>query len=59
MDVEPIVIDDIKITAIPYVFPHTGTLSKIDLNKLGGEDGLHRKQGFFVYRNRRLLVLVN
>ena len=56
MDVEPIVIDGQRITATPYILPHTSRLSKEDLQLLGGEDGLRRKQGFYIYRNRRLLV---
>ncbi|RAL68864.1 hypothetical protein C1G86_1608 [Dehalococcoides mccartyi] len=56
MDVEPIIIDGQKITATPYILPHTSRLSSEELKLLGGEDGLRRKQGFYVYRNRRLLV---
>jgi hypothetical protein len=56
MDVEPIIIGGEKITATPYILPHTSRLSKEELQLLGGEDGLRRKQGFYVYRNRRLLV---
>jgi hypothetical protein len=56
MDVEPIIIDGQKITATPYILPHTSRLSNEEIKLLGGEDGLRRKQGFYVYRNRRLLV---
>jgi hypothetical protein len=56
MDIEPIVIDGVTITAIPYILPHVSRLTKEELQNLGGEDGLRRKQGFYVYRNRRLLV---
>jgi hypothetical protein len=56
MDVEPFIVEGQKITATPYILPHTSRLSKEDLELLGGEDGLRRKQGFYVYRNRRLLV---
>ena len=56
MDIEPIIIDGQKITATPYILPHTSRLSSEELQLLGGEDGLRRKQGFYIYRNRRLLV---
>ncbi|MEN6326000.1 MAG: ATP-binding protein [Syntrophomonas sp.] len=56
MDVEPIIINGNRITAIPYILPHVSRLSKEELHSLGGESGLRRNQGFYVYRNKRLLV---
>jgi len=56
MDIEPIIVDGQRITVTPYILPHTSRLSREDFQLLGGEDGLRRKQGFYVYRNRRLLV---
>lgn len=56
MDIEPININGSRITAIPYILPHVSRLSKEELQTLGGEEGLRRNQGFYVYRNKRLLV---
>lgn len=56
MDIEPIMIDGQRITATPYILPHISRLTKKELETLGGEDGLRRKQGFYIYRNQRLLV---
>lgn len=56
MDVEPIIINGSKITAIPYILPHVSRLTREDLRSLGGEEGMRRNQGFYVYRNKRLLV---
>lgn len=56
MDVEPIIINGSRITAIPYILPHVSRLTREDMQILGGEPGLRRNQGFYVYRNRRLLV---
>ncbi len=56
MDVEPIVINNYTITALPFILPHLSRLSKEELDNLGGEDGLRKKQGFYVYRNKRLLI---
>lgn len=39
-----------------YVLPHISKLSKDDLDALGGKEGLRKSQGFYVYRNRRLVV---
>jgi hypothetical protein len=38
-----------------YILPHISKLSSADLELAGGEDGLRRNQGFYVYRNRRLI----
>ena len=56
MDEEVIVVREQKIKVKPYILPHTTKLSKAELNNLGGKDGLRKLQGFYVYRNRRLLV---
>ena len=39
-----------------YILPHPSRLSQEELNSLGGKDGLRRNQGFYIYRNKRLLV---
>jgi hypothetical protein len=56
MDIETIVVEHEKVTVTPYVLPHISKLTKEELEKLGNEDGLRRLQGFYVYRNKRLLV---
>jgi hypothetical protein len=40
----------------PYVIPHFSKLSLPERLALGGEEGLIRNQGFYVYRNRRLII---
>lgn len=45
-----------KINVRPYILPHISKLSKNDLELAGGEEGLRSKQGFYVYRNRRLII---
>lgn len=56
MDVENIVIDDKVVKVTPYVLPHQSKLNRNELKILGGKEGLRRSQGFYVYRNMRLLV---
>jgi len=56
MDIEPIEINGVRIAAVPYILPHVSRLTPEELSSLGGEDGLRKKQGFYVYRNKRLLV---
>ena len=44
-----------KVPVQAYILPHISKLSSADLELAGGEDGLRRNQGFYVYRNRRLI----
>ncbi len=45
-----------QITFTPYILPHRSRLSKKQLAEIDGEDGLRRSQGFYVYRQRRLIT---
>ena len=40
----------------PYVLPYQKDLSKEDLELLGGISNLRTKQGFYIYRNKRLII---
>ena len=40
----------------PYVIPHFSKLSHQERLMLGGEEGLVRNQGFYLYRNSRLII---
>ena len=39
----------------PYILPHNEDLSAEDINKLGGIASLRNNQGFYIYRNDRLI----
>lgn len=56
MDEEVIVVRGQKVKVKPYILPHTSKLTHSELKELGGKDGLRKNQGFYVYRNKRLLV---
>jgi hypothetical protein len=56
MDDESIVIRGCKVVVRPYILPHISKLSPDEIAALGGEEGLRRQQGFYVYRNKRMLV---
>ena len=53
---ENLYIDDVRITVRPYILPHVASISDAEINMLGGKEGLRKSQGFYVYRNKRLLV---
>lgn len=40
----------------PYILPFSDSISQEELDFLGGKDGLIKNQGFYVYRNKRLIV---
>lgn len=56
MDDEILVIRGNKILVRPYILPHISKLTSDEIKMLGGKDGLRKQQGFYVYRNKRLLV---
>ena len=56
MDEEVIRVRDQEICVKPYILPHVSMLSQKELKALGGKDGLRKQQGFYIYRNKRLLV---
>lgn len=39
-----------------HILPHASKLSSQEVALAGGEEGLRRNQGFYVYRNRRLIT---
>ena len=45
-----------EIRVQPFILPHISKLSAADLKLAGGEEGLRRNQGFYIYRNRRLII---
>ena len=45
-----------RVVIRPYILPHPSKMTKAELQKYGGKDGLRSLQGFYIYRNRRLLT---
>ena len=44
------------INVIPFILPFQRDLSKDDIRLLGGIENLRTKQGFYIYRNFRLII---
>jgi hypothetical protein len=53
---EDILINGESIRVQPYVLPHHSKVSKSDYDAFGGDEGYLHNQGFYLYRNRRLIV---
>lgn len=50
-----ITINNSKIRVKPYILPYINKLSNDDLQKVGGKEDLRTNQGFYIYRNKRLI----
>lgn len=49
-------INDSIITVKPFILPHINELTLEDIKKVGSKDRLRNEQGFYVYRNKRLII---
>lgn len=47
---------DGKVVIRPFVLPHPSNMTKDELEKYGGKEGLRNLQGFYIYRNKRLIT---
>lgn len=45
-----------EIRVKPYILPFASKLSAMDIRSIGGTDDLRQQQGFYIYRNRRLII---
>lgn len=53
---ERIIVEGHPVILRAFTLPHISRLTKSQIEKAGGEVGLRRQQGFYVYRNHRLIV---
>lgn len=56
LEEETLEIGGSRIVIQPYVLPHYAKLKSREFDRLAGEEGLLRNQGFYVYRNGRLII---
>lgn len=56
MDDEVMLVGESRVAVRTYILPHPSKLSKEEIDSLGGKEGLRKHQGFYIYRNRRLLI---
>ena len=49
-------IEGSRVRVVPYILPHISKLNQDQRRIAGGEEGLRRNQGFYIYRNRRLIT---
>lgn len=56
LEEEMLLISGAPVRIRPFILPHYSKLSESEHEKLGGNEGFLRNQGFYVYRNDRLIV---
>lgn len=56
LEPEPLEIAGRIIDIQPFILPHYSKLMASQYDQLGGEEGFLRNQGFYVYRNHRLII---
>ena len=53
---ETIALDGMKIRVLVVTLPHHGKVTPTEWERYAGPEGYFRNQGFYLYRNRRLIV---
>ncbi len=53
---ESIFVTGQRVLLCAFTLPHISRLNRAQIAKAGGEQGLRRQQGFYVYRSRRLII---
>jgi hypothetical protein len=48
--------EDSRVSVMPYVLPHVSKRSNLETERGGGIKGWNAQQGFYVYRNKRMIV---
>lgn len=56
LPLETIPVSGERIDVQPYVLPHHTKIPRSEYELFGGDEGYLQNQGFYVYRNRRLIV---
>lgn len=49
-------IENSEIRVKPFILPYVSKLSGKDIKNVGGKEDLRQRQGFYVYRNKRLII---
>lgn len=53
---QKLIVNESVITLKPFILPHMSRITNNDLKKVGSKERLKNEQGFYVYRNRRLII---
>lgn len=56
IDEDSFSVEGCKVVVKPFILPHASKLSAAEMDLAGGSDGIRNQQGFYIYRNRRLII---
>jgi hypothetical protein len=56
MPPEDVKLGSAKITITAFILPQIKNITQSELTQLGGQSGIRNGQGFYVYRNKRLII---
>lgn len=56
LDEDSFKIESHKVIVKPYILPHISKLTPSAIDQAGGASGIRSLQGFYIYRNRRLIM---
>lgn len=56
LDEDSFSVEGKKVVVKPFILPHVSKLSPAEMERAGGSEGLRIQQGFYIYRNRRLII---
>ena len=56
LPIEKILIKNKNIIVTPFILPHSSKLTPKEHEELGGKEGWLKNQGFYIYRNLRLII---
>lgn len=56
LDEDSFSVEGSRVVVKPFILPHASKLSPTEMERAGGSDGLRNQQGFYIYRNRRLII---
>jgi hypothetical protein len=56
IDEDRFIVEGKRVIVKPFILPHISKLTPEETERAGGSEGLRSQQGFYVYRNRRLII---
>ncbi len=56
LDEDSFSVEGKKVVVKPFILPHISKLSAAEMERAGGSEGLRVQQGFYIYRNQRLII---
>jgi len=56
IDEDSFSVEGCRVVVKPFILPHASKLSVGEMELAGGSDGIRNQQGFYIYRNRRLII---